>query len=183
MSVLSDQEIWEALASGEIVLDPPPEPEQVSPSSIDLRLGDSFVTYPDYPSAVSTSIDVSKHATLEVINALGTTTKIGGGQSFTIPPHKLVLAWTLERVKVSPRLAARIEGRSSLARLGLMLHQTAPTVHATFEGNLQLELYNHSNFGLTVRPGIVICQLIVERLGAAAEKSLRSSFQGQAAPS
>ena len=76
-------------------------------------------------------------------------------------------------------LAARIEGRSSLARFGLSVHQTAPTIHADFRGAIRLEIANVGPFVCRLTPGIRICQLIVEELKTPATEGLLSRFQDQ----
>jgi dCTP deaminase len=88
------------------------------------------------------------------------------------------------RLKHEARIAARVEGRSSLARIGLMVHLTAPTIHAGFEGHITLEMLNHSPFHLKHVPDKTrICQLIFERLGETPSGLTATDFQGQADPS
>ncbi len=93
-----------------------------------------------------------------------------------------MLAYTLESISLSNEFSARVEGRSSFARLGVAIHQTAPTVHATFQGQLRLEISNVGPFRCVLRPGMTIGQLIIERLGMPAATTLKSRFQGQQAP-
>lgn len=99
--------------------------------------------------------------------------------SFLFAPNRLVLAYTLEYVEMPNYLAARVEGRSSLARLGISIHQTAPTVHATFEGQLRLEMSNSGPYACRLHPGQRICQLVIERLGSPSTITIRSPWQGQ----
>ena len=96
----------------------------------------------------------------------------------------VLLAQTQERVhlKRDSGLAARVEGRSSLARIGQAVHLTAPTIHCGFSGAITLELINYSLFHLRMVPGCVICQLILERVeGASGE--IKTRFQNQVNPS
>ena len=98
------------------------------------------------------------------------------------PPDKFVLGITREYVELPRRskIAARVEGRSTLARLGLVVHLTAPTIHAGFSGNIVLEMYNLGKFKLILRPGrLAICQLIFERLGQAPTGAINTGFQNQ----
>ena len=94
------------------------------------------------------------------------------------PGH--ILAQTREKIKSNPqaRLAARVEGRSSLARIGLIVHLTAPTIHAGFEGNITLEIINFGPFHLRLVPRETrICQLIFERLESDFEGDINTKFQ------
>jgi dCTP deaminase len=77
------------------------------------------------------------------------------------------------------RLAARVEGKSSLARLGLGVHITAPTIHAGFEGQIRLELINHGRLPITVKPGMRICQLIFEQTLGTPQRGYHGQFSGQ----
>jgi dCTP deaminase len=101
-------------------------------------------------------------------------------------PGKLVLANTLERVELPilpgrPSLAARVEGRSSFARCGLLIHFTAPTIHAGFKGRITLELINLGSIPILLYPQSYVCQLIIEEVvGLPLENE--SQFQGQVRP-
>ena len=88
-----------------------------------------------------------------------------------------VLAWTQERIQLPNFLSACVEGRSTLARLGLSVHQSAPTVHATFRGRLQLEMTNAGPFTLELYPGQRVCQLILEIMSRPAVSPLDSVHQ------
>lgn len=142
MAVLSDQELWALIGSGRLVIDPSPQLNAVSPSTIDLTLDNDFRV---------------PHA--------------GGGAAAE------VVIDTRERIGLPSFLAARIEGRSTLARLGLSVHQSAPTVHPTFHGQLQLELTNAGPYTLRLYPGQAICQLAVETMSLPAVATLDSVHQ------
>ena len=105
--------------------------------------------------------------------------KVGRGQKFALEPGAFVLGYTLERVELSDYLAARVEGRSSLARLGVSVHQTAPTIQAGFSGQIRLEIANLGPFTILLEPGMPFCQLIVERLSSPAASARESRWQGQ----
>jgi dCTP deaminase len=94
-----------------------------------------------------------------------------------------VLGWTKEKVKLrSPaRVAARVEGKSSLARLGLAIHVTAPTIHAGFKGQIQLEIINHGPLPVRLRPGMPVCQLIFEQTLGVPDRGYGGQFSSQAA--
>ena len=114
-----------------------------------------------------------------IISKVSNEITIEENKTVTIKPKDFILAYTQERIKIPKYLAARVEGRSSIARFGLSIHQTAPTVHATFNGQLRLEIMNNGPLPCVLSPGMVICQLILERLGSPALRSLNSNFQNQ----
>jgi dCTP deaminase len=109
--------------------------------------------------------------------------------SFILKPYsevpQVLLCQTEGRISLNPksRLAARVEGRSSLARLGVMVHLTAPTIHAGFDGFITLEVINHGPFHLRLVPHkTVMCQYIFERLEQNPGKQITTAFQGQSTP-
>lgn len=107
--------------------------------------------------------------------------KDANGQ-YTIEPNKFYLSATHERVHlpIKSRLAARVEGKSSLARLGLTIHMTAPTIHCGFDGVIALEIFNYGPFPLHVTPGKTrVCQLIIEKLSSVPKEPGGKSFSGQ----
>lgn len=180
--VLSDGEILDAINDGKLRFSPPINPLSVSTSSIGLRLGNTFTafTVPDAEPGFATVVDLAKTRNVEMgIASYSETKTLTIGQSFTLNPHQFILAYTMETVHLSNELAARVEGRSSFGRLGISIHQTAPTIHAGFEGQLRLEILNNGPFQCILRPGLEICQLIIERLGRPATRPFNSQFQGQ----
>ena len=159
-------------------------PEQVSTSAVDLRLGTHFTVLRDAPDATQTTIDLSANPDVEaIVSHYGQELVISENETFELRPNMFVLAYTQEQIELPNYLAARIEGRSSLARFGVSIHQTAPTVHATFRGQLRLEISNVGPFIVKLKPGIKFCQLILERLGTPSQSSLASVWQGQRQPS
>jgi dCTP deaminase len=94
---------------------------------------------------------------------------------------KLVLGWTVETIKLplNARLAARVEGKSSLARFGLGIHITAPTIHAGFRGRIRLEIFNNNIVPIRLRAGMRICQLIFELTLGTPDKGYQGQFLGQ----
>lgn len=101
---------------------------------------------------------------------------------FIIEPGEFVLATTREYVKLPGSIAARVEGRSSLGRLGISVHVTAPTIHALFEGNITLEIFNHSAYNLNIQGGMKICQLIFEVVEGEVEIMNERTFNLQLRP-
>ena len=183
MSVLPDHQIWAMLEDGRLSIDPLPELDDVSPSSVDLKLGTKFLR-PTSPGGPASDISIDTRNSAEVMKALSyfsDVITVEEGDPFTLQPRGFVLAWTKETLQIPNTLAARIEGRSTFARLGLSVHQTAPVVHATFHGPLQLELQNTGPFTLKLYPGYAVCQLVLETLSQPAETTLDSLHQDQTA--
>ena len=113
--------------------------------------------------------------------------QIEGDQPFILHPGEFVLGQTLERVSVPNDLVARLEGKSSLGRLGLLIHSTAGFIDSGFTGNITLELSNVANLPITIYQGMPIGQLSFMRLDAPVEKpyggdGMASKYQGQAEP-
>ena len=178
--IYSEQDIKRDLASGVLVIDPRPREESFDTSAVDLRLGNRFSVF-EQPSPGSSILVTVEEADPEAAAArYGTLREVSDGEYIDLNPGDFVLASTLERVELPMHLAARVEGKSSIARFGLSIHQTAPTIHADFRGAIRLEIANLGPFVCRLTPGIRICQLIIEELKTPAAEPLRSRFQGQA---
>lgn len=177
--ILSNDEIQMEISRGGLKFEPDIDLGQMSPSSVDLRLGDTF-TVPRAPLAgVSIHIDPLITSPEDALRKYADIVKVRRGQKFELKPGAFVLGYTLERVELSNYLAARVEGRSSIARWGISVHQTAPTVHAGFSGQLRLEIANLGPYTILLEPGMPFCQLIVERLSTPASPARESRWQGQ----
>jgi dCTP deaminase len=100
---------------------------------------------------------------------------------YTLPPKSFVLAWTAETVTLplNSRIAARVEGKSGMARLGVGIHVTAPTVHSGFDDALQLEIFNFGPNEIILDAGMPICQLIIEQTTGTPERGYEGMFVGQ----
>lgn len=181
MAILSDRDNQSLIQAGELSITPTPSPRAISPSAIDLTLAQRFeVPRALGGSAVELSIDSrDSRAVMEALNAHAEQFTIEDGDSFRLEPGMFALAWTQERIGLPNWLAARVEGRSTLARLGLSIHQSAPTVHSTFDGALQLELFNAGPFTIQLYPGQRICQLILETMTTPSASTLESVHQFQ----
>ncbi|MEX1264045.1 MAG: dCTP deaminase [Actinomycetota bacterium] len=189
--ILSDQEIRAAVARGDLILDPLPPLEQFSPSAVDLRLADQILVW-DEELTEPAGVDVVLSYDELSIPTLAKYTKDAQLQvdgSFILRPRQFVLGQTVEKVgfPMDGGLAARVEGRSSLARLGIVVHLTAPTIHADFGGDtgstIILEIVNLGPFSLRLRPGgSRICQLIVEQVKGEFDTGLKSDFRDQDNP-
>ena len=176
---LSDRDIFKEIENGNLVFDPVVEHNQVSASSIDLRLADIFTVPKPLSRGISISIDPSVTSAEDVFNEYAKDDVVPSGERFELKPGAFVLGYTLEKVSLPNYLAARVEGRSSMARLGVSIHQTAPTVQANFSGQLRLEISNVGPYTVLLEPGTRFCQLIVEKLSSPALSSNVSQFQNQ----
>lgn len=189
--ILSDGEIKAAIRQGKILIEPLPSEEQYTTSALDLLLGDEVLELKtpeelaaEEPKGVERPITVDL-ATIDVRELLQKYAKPLAKESdgsFILQPKKFALGITRERIGLpkESKLAARVEGRSTLARLGLVVHLTAPTIHSNFEGHIILEMCNFGNYPLRLIPGkLPICQLIFERLGKVPTGPLRTQYHKQ----
>lgn len=180
--ILTDREIQISLAMGQIEVSPPPGPEAYSSTSLDLTLDSPVIRFKTPTTGVGVYLDpaVEGYDYSKAITDV-TEQETIGANGYDIDPAQLVLMWTREYVKLPPqsRIAARVEGKSSLARLGLGVHVTAPTIHAGFSGPIQLEVYNHGGRPIRLRTGMRICQLIFEQTLGVANKGYAGQFLDQ----
>jgi dCTP deaminase len=184
--VLSDTEIWAALDSGQLIVEPPPLPKRVSKSALDLTLGDRFWGW-DVPEGESLDITVNLSSPFPFAEAAKPFLKElpkGIDGSVILAPRGFVLAMTAEDVDLprTSRLAARVEGRSGLARLGIAVHLTAPVIHAGWHGNIALEITNHGPFPVRLKAGQALCQLVIEHVFGTPSGKEGGFFQGQTTP-
>ena len=176
--ILSDRSIREAVATGRIVIDPFDD-SCIQPSSVDLRLGRGFRVFRNHTlSHINVKDDLSDLTTL-----LDTS----DDEPFILHPGEFVLGVTLERVALPVDLVGRLEGKSSLGRLGLLIHSTAGFVDAGFEGQLTLELSNVANLPITLYYGMKIGQISFQQMTTAADQpygstGLGSKYSGQMGP-
>jgi dCTP deaminase len=183
--ILTDREIQISLSRRQIVIDPPPEPQAYSSTSVDLTLDPILTLFEAGQAYVKKVIDPT-HPVYDVDGVLEELTKtdeIDPTNGYDLPPSHLVLGWTAEYVHlpIDSRLAARVEGKSSLARLGLGVHITAPTIHCGFDGQIRLEILNQGPFPITIKSGMRICQLIFEQTLGVPERGYKGQFSGQKA--
>ncbi len=188
--ILSNTAIHEALESGRLIIDPRPEPltpgaEEDCPyqtSAVDLRLGTEVSWFKE---GRAFAMDLRHGGFIGTFSDNSETTEITEDRPFVLQPRRLVLAQTMEQIGLplcdDQCLAARVEGRSSFARCGLLVHFTAPTIHAGFAGHITLEMMNWGPYAINLYPGMSICQLIVERVEGT-PLSNESQFQDQTTP-
>jgi dCTP deaminase len=175
MSVLSDGTIRRLVEDGRIKIDPWDE-TLVQPASVDLRLGDSFLVFHNHRASAIDLRDPPQHLTEEV--------KVTGDEPFVIHPGEFALGRTMEWVELPDDIVARIEGKSSLGRLGLIVHATAGFCDPGWKGTLTLELANLTRVPIRLYHGLAIAQLSFMALDAPAERpygheDLGSHYQGQ----
>jgi dCTP deaminase len=176
--VLSDRTIRRLLDEGRIGIEPYEE-ELLQPSSVDVRVDRLFRVFRNsrYPF-----IDVKQE--MEELTEL---VEVDGEEAFILHPGEFVLGSTLERITLPDDLVARLEGKSSLGRLGLLIHSTAGFIDPGWDGHVTLELSNVANLPITIYYGMKIGQLSFVQLTEAAESpygtgELGSKYQGQVGP-
>lgn len=170
--ILSNREIHAALDDGRLVILPEPTPRTpegedcpYQTTAVDLRLGNE-ISY--YKQGLPLNINLKRGGFARLFGPNSESVTLTEEQPFVLRPGHFVLGRTLETVELTldgePCLAARVEGRSSYARCGLLVHFTAPTIHAGFKGSITLELLNLGPYDISLYPGSLICQLIVEEV-------------------
>ena len=176
--ILSDKSIREELASGRIVIDPLDE-SCIQPSSVDLHVDALFRVFRND----STPFIDPKQPQEDLTEMV----EVTDGRAFILHPSEFVLGSTRERVALPDDLVARLEGKSSLGRLGLLIHSTAGFVDAGWDGHLTLELSNVANLPIAIYPGMKIGQISFLRMTSPADVPYGSShtgskYQGQRGP-
>lgn len=163
MAILSDKTIKEYLEEGKIVIDPLKDEQQIQPSSVDMRLGDEFKVF-----KVIRKPYINPKDEEDIAEYMESST-VPEGEAFIIHPNEFALATTQEYVKVPDDLVARVEGRSSMGRLGVTMHVTAGYVDPGFEGRITLEISNIGAMPVALYPGQRVCQLVFETMTTPAE--------------
>jgi dCTP deaminase len=178
--ILTDREIQLALENKQLEITPEPDEAAYSSTSVDLTLAPPAEIWnklagqpirPGAPGYNYHSLSIRK-------------TKIPSVQNHTLQPGDFILAWTTETIflPITSRYAARVEGKSGLARLGLLIHLTAPTIHAGYGGQIQLEMVNVGPNEIILDVGMRICQLIFESTLGTPVKGYTGRYFGQTAP-
>lgn len=178
--LLSDKDLKQALKLGKIKINPSPDlSSQLGSCSLDLRLGNIFRVF---ESGVHGVIDprknVAKEFTKEVV--------VEKGNAFIMHSGDFVLGTTIEDVEISDDLVGGLEGRSSIGRLGIIVHSTAATIDAGWKGHITLELANMGKLPVALYPGMRICSISFEQLSSPAEvpyyKKKNAKYVGQNGP-
>ncbi len=181
--ILSDRDIRAALASGRVKIACPPGrnfAEHIHAASMDLHLGNVFKVYEHSKFAV---LDPKNPESFR--NNMRTIT-IEGAEPFMVQPGEFALGVTQEKISVPDDLVVRVEGRSSLGRLGIIVHSTAGFVDPGFSGTITLEISNLNRLPVALYPGMRICQIAFMKMTSPAEtpydKKPWSKYQGQMLP-
>lgn len=180
--ILSDRDIKAKIAAGEIVIESldGEHVTNINASSLDLRLGNFFKIYNHSRQAVLDPLDKKS---FEDVTKL---VEVLPGEPFIVQPGEFVLGVTMEKVKIPDDVVARVEGRSSLGRLGIIIHSTAGFIDAGFEGTITLEITNINRMPVALYPGMRVCQLAFELMTGKADvpysKKKTSKYQGQNLP-
>ncbi|GAA0394032.1 dCTP deaminase [Acrocarpospora corrugata] len=176
--LLSDRDLRAEIESGRVKLDPY-DPEMIQPSSVDVRLDRYFRVFENhrYPH-IDPAVE-QPDLTREVVP--------DGDEPFILHPGEFVLASTYEVISLPDDIASRLEGKSSLGRLGLLTHSTAGFIDPGFEGHVTLELSNMATLPIKLWPGMKIGQLCMFRLSSPADfpygsAKYGSRYQGQRGP-
>jgi dCTP deaminase len=179
--ILSDRDIKDLIAKGEIAVvseDGKDPSVNAHCASLDFRLGKHFKIYDHAKYAV---LDPSKPETLDGVTKLITIEE--PGTPFIVQPGEFVLGVTMEKIKIPDYLVARCEGRSSIGRLGIIIHSTAGFVDPGFEGTITLEITNINRMPVALYPGMRIGQFAFERMTSPADipyyKKASSKYQNQ----
>ncbi len=182
MAILSDSDIKKHIEKGLILIDPLEDPErQIQPSSVDLRIGSEFK---GFRIIRKPCIDPKDESDIEsYMESFHITDK----EPFIIHPGEFALATTFERVKLPDNLVARVEGRSSMGRLGITMHVTAGYIDPGFCGKITLEISNIGKMPVALYPGQRVCQIVFETMTSPAEKPYGhpdrdSKYMGQTRP-
>ena len=176
--ILSDRSLREQIHAGRIVIEPY-DPDLVQPSSIDVRISNLFRVFRNHTAGV---IDVKRDMT-----GLTELVEITDDDPFMLHPGEFVLGSTLERVGVPDDLVGRVEGKSSLGRLGLLIHSTAGFIDAGFDGHVTLELANVASLPITLYAGMKIGQVSFMQMTTPADNpygrgAKGSKYHGQRGP-
>lgn len=180
--ILSDRDIKAAIASGRVKIESshPELMQHIHASSMDLRLGNVFKIYEHAKHALLDPKDPKTFASAMRI------VTITDGDPFIVQPGEFILGVTQEKITVPDDLVVRVEGRSSIGRMGIIVHSTAGFVDPGFSGTITLEISNLNRMPIALYPGMRICQIAFEMMTSKAEtpydKKPFSKYQGQMLP-
>ena len=175
--ILSDRDIRECIRSGKIKVEPLDEEEQIRSVGIDLRLGNEFKVF---KMNHKSHIDPSKDSFEDSVHVI----KVDDDKSFILHPGEFILGVTKEDVELPDDISARIDGRSSLGRLGIIVHSTAGRVDPGWSGTLTLEISNIGKLPVALFPGMRFCSLVFEKVSSPVERSYGKigKYTGQKGP-
>jgi dCTP deaminase len=180
--ILTDREIQIFIEQSLIKIDPAPRDSAYSSTTVDLTLDPNISEYVQPTGGSETILDPSHndYNHEEILSKYTKQIKIQE-DGYVLHPGRLILAWTAEYIELNltAKIAARIEGKSSLARLGVGVHITAPIIHAGFRGQVRLEMVNHGAMPVKLKPMMRICQLCFEQTLGTPVSGYKGRFSGQ----
>ena len=181
--IYSDAEIRAAIHNGHIKIEPRPHLDNYTTTAVDLTLGTEFYEW-QCPEEDGTEFSIDpahKGFNYKSISAKYLKPAETHRGSHVLQPGRFILGLTRERIElpIGSHLAARVEGRSTLARLGIGIHITAPPIHAGFRGRITLEITNQGGIPIRLCPGLRICQLIFEQVYGTPSADMTGIFQDQ----
>lgn len=179
--ILSDVDIRRRLQQGDLRIEPMADPElQIQPASVDLRLSDEFIV--QQPAQVA-CLDAKEP---ESLAAAACRTRVAQEGSFILHPGQFALGSTLESVSIPSDLVARVDGRSSIGRMAIVVHATAGFIDPGFRGQITLELANLGAIPVRLYPGMRLAQIVLYQLSTAAQHpygaARGSNYQDQQGP-
>ena len=181
--VLSDVLIRSEITEKRLVFDPPIDfkSDRIDRSAVDLLLHDELIILQKEPvGGVIIDPNTIANGAMDILNKYGRPHRLTTDGPYQLMPHHLIIGKTLEHIQLPRHLAARIEGKSTLARFGLSVHVTAPTVIAGFEGRLYLEINNIGPFPVQLTAEMKIAQLILEHVIPPPPEPYQGIYQHQA---
>jgi dCTP deaminase len=167
---LSDKDIEAALATGYLIITPTPNVSKIKGISVDLRLGHQFRVFTDHNTGFIDLSGQKKDLESTMNRIMGSEINLSEDEVFYLHPGELALASTLESVTIPDDLVGWLDGRSSLARLGLMVHVTAHRIDPGWSGQIVLEMHNMGKLPLGLRPGMDICAINFETMTSPAAR-------------
>ncbi|MBA6336084.1 dCTP deaminase [Colwellia sp. BRX8-7] len=167
---LSDKDIETSLERGEIIITPAPDSSMISGVSVDIRLGNEFRVFQDHTAPYIDLSGPKAEMQKAMDSVMSEEIVIADGEAFFLHPGELALAVTYESVTLPDNIVGWLDGRSSLARLGLMVHVTAHRIDPGWSGQIVLEFYNSGKLPLALRPKMKIAALNFETMSSSAAR-------------
>ncbi len=165
---LCDKDIEKSIENGEIIITPTPDSSMISGVSVDIRLGNEFRVFQDHTAPFIDLSGPKAEMQKAMDSVMSDEIVIPDGEAFFLHPGELALAVTYESVTLPDNIVGWLDGRSSLARLGLMVHVTAHRIDPGWSGQIVLEFYNSGKLPLALRPKMKIAALNFETMSSSA---------------
>lgn len=180
---LCDKDIKKFIASGEIIITPTPSENNISGITVDVKLGSKFRVFEEHQAPYIDLSGAKETVQAALDSVMSDEIEIADDKAFFLHPGELALAVTHESITLPSNMVGWLDGRSSLARLGLMVHATAHRIDPGWSGNIVLEFFNSGKLPLALKPKMKIGALSFELLSDHAEKPYNSrndaKYKGQ----